>query len=107
MKKLTKDEIEFFLKEHNIKNFTINSDLTVDVNGSVDLSNKGLTAIPVSFRNIKGWFDVSNNQLTTLKGCPKNVGGNFDCSNNQLTTLEGCPVNLEMLDCSHNQLFNK
>ncbi len=81
-------DIESILKRYNIKNRTINEDGTVDVDGSVDLYEKGLTKIPVKFRNVSGGFFCGFNQLTSLKGCPKEVGGNFLCAYNQLTIYQ-------------------
>jgi hypothetical protein len=41
----TKGEIKNWLDCYGIKNYTINDDLTVDVNGSVDLYDKNLSSI--------------------------------------------------------------
>jgi hypothetical protein len=85
---MTIDEI---CEKYNITNYTINDDGTIDVNGGVNLYNKGLTELPIRFNKVTGWFFCRNNQLTTLKGCPRWVGSNFSCSNNQLTSLEFSP----------------
>ncbi len=79
------------LKRYDIKNYTINEDGSVDIDGDVNLYDKGLIVIPVKFRNVGGDFDCSNNQLTSLEGCPESVGVNFYCDNNKLASLEGCP----------------
>jgi len=63
--------IKDWLDNMKVKNYTINEDSTVDVNGSVHLINKGfLTEIPIQFGKVKDGFDVSDNKLTSLKGCP-------------------------------------
>ena len=80
-----------FLEEHGIKNYSINEDGIVDVDGNVDLSDKNLTSIPVQFGKVGGAFYCSRNHLTTLEGAPRSVGGWFGCSHNQLTTLKGAP----------------
>lgn len=46
----TKEEVENILNNYDIKNYTINNDLSVDVNGKVDLSMKQLDALPVNFQ---------------------------------------------------------
>ena len=86
--------IEEWLKEMSVENYIINDDLTIDVNGSVDLSRNNLIAFPeyIKFRNVSGYFSCDNNQLTSLEGCPSTVGGSFFCNNNQLTSLEECPT---------------
>ena len=70
---------------------TQNEDGTYSCKGDVDLSELGLTKLPVKFREVGGDFNCSNNQLTTLQGSPQKVGGGFSCSNNQLTTLQDAP----------------
>ena len=57
-----------------IKNYVINEDLTVDVNGDVDISSKKIIDIKVKFKKIIGSFHCSNNELTNLEGCPEVVG---------------------------------
>jgi len=85
------EDIDTVCRKYGIKNYTINSDGIVDVNGSVNLSGKDLTKLPLIFGNITGNFDCSYNNILTLEGCPQSVGRNFDCRGNQLTTLECCP----------------
>lgn len=55
----TKKEIQAWLDEMEIKNYTINDDLIVDVNGDVTLSFKKLKTIPVQFGVLKGNFNCS------------------------------------------------
>jgi hypothetical protein len=85
---MTIDEI---CRKYNIENYTINDDGTIDVNGDVNLYNKGLTELPIRFNKVTGWFFCRNNKLTTLKDCPRWVGSNFSCVNNKLTSLEFGP----------------
>jgi hypothetical protein len=101
--------------KYGIKNYTINDDGTVDVDGSVNLSNKGLTELPLKFNKVSSHFYCHDNQLTSLigsplivgngfycnnnrlkslVGAPEYVGGDFKCKNNHLTTLEGCPTKI-------------
>jgi hypothetical protein len=87
----SKEEIVKWLDEYEIKNYIINSDLSVDVNGDVDLYDKKLTSILVKFNIVYGNFKCPYNQLTSLQGAPKEVGGNFNCAVNQLTSLQGAP----------------
>ncbi|CAK1332462.1 Internalin-J precursor [Burkholderia pseudomallei] len=101
----TKEEIEQWLDKMEIKNYSINDDLTVDVDGSVDLFGRKLTDIPVQFNHVSMDFHCNNNQLASLRGAPQTVGKCFDCSENQLTSLEGCPQTVRgFFFCSNNQL---
>ena len=124
----TRREIEAWLKKYEIENYTINDDLSVDVDGDVDITWKQLILpyIPIQFGIVSGFFDCSDNDLKTLKGAPREVGESFDCSfnqltslefaprevgryflcvNNQLTSLEGCPKDVGgNFDCSNNKL---
>lgn len=129
-KKLFKEQkyhIEVWLKEMKIKDYVINNDLTVDVDGDVNLSSKNLTEIPIQFGSVKnffiinnkltslvgspfevdGYFYCQNNQLTSLKGAPQVINGTFNCSHNKLTSLEGAPREVDgIFDCSYNMLTN-
>jgi len=87
----TKEEVEEILMFFDIEDYNINDDLTVDVNGNVDLSDKRLTRIPITFGKVTGHFDCSVNNLKSLSGAPKEVGGNFSCLYNNLTSLKGSP----------------
>lgn len=123
----TRPEILAWLEKMGVENFTINQDLTVDVDGSVDLINKGLSFIPIQFGVVKGIFQCSNNKLTSLLGTPHLIKGIFKCSgnqltnlvggpeiadfayechNNHLTTLLGSPKETKYFDCSNNNLTN-
>jgi hypothetical protein len=87
----TYEETKSWLDEMEIKNYTINTDLTVDVDGNVNLSFRTLTHIKVNFNKVKGFFNCSYSELTTLTGSPKEVKSDFVCSYNKLTTLDGSP----------------
>lgn len=81
-----------FFKDNNVKSdFKINSDLSVDVFGSVKLSSKNLYELPFQFGEVRGSFDCSHNNLSSLKNSPKIVRGNFSCKNNNLKDLSFSP----------------
>ncbi len=84
-------QIQNTCKKYNIENYTINKDGSIDVDGSVNLYDKGLTKLPLKFNRVNGDFWCSENYLTTLEGCPNEVGGTFHCAINKLITLKGCP----------------
>ena len=88
---MNKSEIEKWLKKYKIDNYTINSDLTVDVKGNVNISSNPLKAIPFQFGKVDGDFYCGNNELTSLEHCPMIISGNFNCSWNKLTSFEHCP----------------
>jgi hypothetical protein len=100
---ITEIEVEKICKKYDIENWTLNR--TVDVDGDVYLSLKGLSKLPLKFGRVTGYFDCSDNQLTSLEGCPTQIGGGFYCSKNQLTSLEGCPTEIGGdFYCSDNKL---
>jgi len=122
MKKRDREKIEDKLKEGKC---TLNTDGSYSCEGNVDISDMGLTKIPVRFKEVKGGFYCSNNletldgapekvgghfycyynKLETLEGGPKIVGGHFGCSNNNLETLEGAPEKVGGdFSCSNNKL---
>ena len=85
------NSINELCKQYNIKNYTINPDGSIDVDGDVDLSGCDLTELPLVFNKVTGYFLCDDNNLTSLKGCPRWVGGYFDCDCNRLTSLEFSP----------------
>lgn len=87
LKLIKKFRIKKWLDDHEITNYKINDDLTVDVSGNVKLTGRNLISLPIQFGIVAGNFDCGNNQLTSLKGCPKKIVGFFNCINNQLTSL--------------------
>ena len=98
-------DIDSICNKYGIKNYTINQDGTIDVDGDVYLHNKKLTKLPLKFNKVSGSFFCSNSKLTTLEGCPKEIGGNFDCYTNNLTSLEGGPIKVGGdFFCQYNQL---
>lgn len=101
----SKEEVELVLKKYKIANYTINRDLTVDVDGGVSLFEMALEKLPIKFGKVSGIFDCRYNYLTNLKGAPREVGGDFWCSRNRLTSLLGAPreVGGDFL-CSYNNL---
>ena len=84
-------QIEDWLFRLRIKNYIINDNGVVDVEGDVDLYNRQLTAIPVQFGYVSGNFHCNYNLLTSLKGSPREVGGDFYCGGNLLTSLRDGP----------------
>jgi hypothetical protein len=80
-----------------IKNYTINDDMSIDVNDNVYLENMlgSMTELPLKFNRVYGYFNCNRNNLRTLKGSPKYVGGSFDCSYNRLYSLEYSPIHVE------------
>ena len=99
-------EIHNICKKYGILQYIINSDMSISVDGYVDLSGKNLKSLPIKFKEV-GDFYCSNSQLTSLKYCPETVGGGFYCSNNHLTSLEYCPGTVGGdFWCSYNQITN-
>ncbi len=87
----TFDETKVWLDQMRVKHYTIRDDLTVDVDGRVDILHGELKHIPVQFGVVKGDFWCPHNGLTDLIGSPKECVS-FYCHNNQLTSLEGAPA---------------
>ena len=88
-----KSDTEAWCEEMGIKNYTINSQGEIDVNGSVWLANKDFKELPYKFGYVSKSFSLREcKNLISLKNCPNEVCNSFDldgCS--QLESLEGCP----------------
>lgn len=104
----TREEIEALCEGFNFDGiYTINDDLTIDVDGDVYLDNEGFTKLPVRFRNVSGDFDCSSNSLTDFEGCPITVGGAFNGKDNNVNTLKFFPNEIaETIDLSDNKICN-
>jgi hypothetical protein len=99
-------EIDKICRKYDIKNYTINSDNSVDVDNGVYLLDKKLESIPLNFNIVNGYFDCDDNNLTSLKGCPVRVGNYFSCYSNELTSLQYSPQYMENGDfyCRSNKI---
>ena len=101
----TKEEVIEVCRKYKIENYTINDDLSIDVDGDVELYSKNLEYLPLKFNYVNGYFNCDYNNLKTLEGCPQTVDGVFDCSQNELKSLKGCPQTIGMdFYCSFNEL---
>ncbi len=99
------NNIEDICKKYDIRNYTINSDGSIDVDGDFYSSREELTKLPLKFGKVTGNFNCSFNELTSLEGSPNYVGGYFNCRGNQLFTLEGSPNYVGgYFDCGNNNL---
>ena len=87
------ENIKAWCDEMKIKNYIINSQGEIDVDGNVDLEGIDITELPYKFRRVIGYFSVRCcENLTSLKNCPTYIGRSFNCSYcSQLDSLEGCP----------------
>lgn len=81
-------------------------DNKVNVDGDIDLSNRGITELPFKFGEIIGNFDISNNNLTDLKNSPDTVSFSFDCSNNKFRNLDNAPESVSLFICRENNIEN-
>jgi hypothetical protein len=101
----TREGVIQVCEKYRIKNYTINNDLTIDVDGDVYLGEKDLKHLPLKFNYVNGIFVCRINKLKSLEGCPKTVNGSFFCSDNKLKSLEGCPKTVgDGFYCSNNEL---
>jgi hypothetical protein len=85
-------EIKELCSLYEVKDYHINDDMSIDVDGDVSLSKrlKELKRLPLNFHEVNGYFGCYDNKLTTLEGCPEKTT-TFNCSNNKLTSLEYSP----------------
>ncbi len=99
-------QVKSWLDKMYITGYTINDDLTVDVDRDVHINQKDLINIPIQFGKVAGTFNCYHNLLTSLKGCPMYVGGAFYCNDNKLTSLEYAPTHIDgNFNCKENELI--
>jgi len=99
------ENIDSICQKFGITNYTLNSDGKIDIQGDVDIRDKGLSKLPLKFGKVSGNFRCNGNKLINLEGAPIIVGGSFYCGYNKLTSLEGSPkqVGFDFI-CSDNKL---
>ena len=86
-------EIKSWCDEIKIRDYTINDNGEIDVDGSVWLDKKDFKELPYKFGSVSDYFSLSGNtSLISLKNCPDFVGDSFACDFcSKLGSLEGCP----------------
>jgi hypothetical protein len=102
----TKQDIKNACYQLGITSIVINDDLTVDVNGNVDLKDTDLIELPVKFNRINGYFDVRYNQnLVNTDNFPVYVKDNLFASYCGIKELTDMPLEIGgSLDISFNEL---
>lgn len=99
-------EVDKICREYGLVNYSINSDLSVDVDYDYTLYNElSFKIAPIKFNKITGSFAISQFGLKSLENHPRYVGGYYDISYNKLTSLEGFPIEVGRdIDVSENEL---
>jgi hypothetical protein len=101
----TREGVIEVCEKYYIRNYTINDDLSIDVDDDVVITYRGLEYLPLRFNHVSGYFDCSNNKLKSLEGGPQTVDGRFGCYNNKLKSLKGCPQTVGgNFSCAYNEL---
>ena len=59
----TEPEVAKICKEYSIKNWTLNSDRLVDVDGWVEINRMGLKELPLEFGTVTGSFNCYKNKI--------------------------------------------
>lgn len=91
----TREEVEKLCKKYNLRFYTINDDLSVDVEDNVELSRKYLDYIPLNFNYVKYTFFCDLNDLSSFKGCPKEIGGDLRITSNDIDNLDYFPRKID------------
>jgi len=102
--------IKTWLERCGIEKYIINNDLTITVNGNVNLDSFKFGNFPdyIQFRDVYGWFDINSDKMTSLRGCPSYVQDFFSCSNNYLESLDFAPKNINgSFYCAYNYKISK
>jgi len=103
----TREEVIQVCKKYKIIDYTINDDLSIDVDGDVELYRQRLEYLPLKFNYVSGNFNCFVNKLKTLEGSPQTVFGYFNCGGNELKSLEGSPQTVGgRFNCYFNELVS-
>lgn len=101
----TNELIKEFCEAFDIINYTINPDMSVDVDGDVNISYVGIGEFPFEFNRVTGNFNCSYNCFSSIYKGPKYVGGIFDVSYNMLCTFQYFPVEIGGTVLAYNNEF--
>lgn len=102
---LNKLKIRRICKKYRIENYTINDDLSIDVNGYVNFLDKGLTKLPLRFNKVSRNFDCSGNKLESFEGFPKEVDGIVHLNRCGIKSLTQLPdVDCQVINLTNNQI---
>lgn len=88
-------QIANWLQHHNITNFTINADNTVDVPGDVHFLSPRFKKLPFQFGVVGGDIVIAGGTLTSSWGLPKTMAGSliWSCeSSDQIIDVEHLPT---------------
>lgn len=91
----SREEIKKICDRYSIYNYTINEDLSIDVNNnSVNLSYNKLSFLPLKFNEVEYNFSCNECGLLSLEGSPNKVGHEFIVNDNKLTNLKYRPEHI-------------
>lgn len=88
----TEAEVDKVCKKYDIRNYTINDDLSIDVKNDVWLHLEDLEYLPLNFNYVSNNFYCFKNRLISLVGSPIIIDGSFVSYENKLETLDGSPL---------------
>lgn len=120
-----KKEIDDFCTLYEIENYTINKDMSVDVDGYVDLDSSyykyniskrptrmdkhKLKKLPFKFNIVTRDFSCNGNELDSFENFPNIVGGCLSVGHNKFYTFDNLPIRLHSLIynycCYKNPIF--
>ena len=65
---MTPSEIHIICKKYGIIDYTINDDMSISVEGDVNLTHKNLKSLPIKFKEVGGyfWCSVSGQFLSDI-----------------------------------------
>ena len=97
---MSEQEIHDICKIHNIKNYIINPDGTIDVEGDVVIIIY-INELPLKFNKVSGNSYCSYNGLSALKNFPNEVDGETFIYGNPLKSLDGYNGDYDKLYCDN------
>ncbi len=97
---MSEQDIHKICEKYNIKNYIINPDGSIDVEGDVVILIF-INELPIKFNKVSGNFYCSYNNLSTLKNFPNEVCGETFLYGNPLKSLDGYNGDYDKLYCDN------
>ena len=93
-------QIKTWLEEHDVTNYSLNSDLSIDVLQSLDFSYDEIEFPSyIKFRKVLGDYRLKHCDIESLIGGPEIVTGTFYCINTTVKNFDGAPIEVHN-DCN-------
>jgi hypothetical protein len=92
-----------WLDYYGIQNYTINDDMSVDIDGSVLIDRRHIPRLDVKFRNVSNEFFINKCGLESMNNLPISCKC-VTLTNNNINEISNVPLNCQYLNLNNNKI---